>query len=109
MKPNDLIANRALCWAYALDQKPEQALPYCDSAVSRDSTARSREARAITHAELGRLNEAAGDLKIFLDWLGLQPSSLRARYGTSRAEWLESLKQGKSPFDDLTLSKLRSE
>lgn len=108
-KPNDLIANRALCWAYALDQKAEQGLPYCDTAANRDTTARSREARAIAYAELGRFNEAARDLQMFLNWLGSQPQSLRARYGTSRADWLESLKQGKSPFDDSTLSRLRRE
>lgn len=109
LKADDMIANRALCWAHGLGKEPARALPYCDTAVSRDMTARSREARAIAYAELGRLNEAAGDLQMFLDWLASQPASLRTRYGSSRAEWLESLKQGNSPFDDAALGRLRRE
>ncbi len=109
LKSDDVFANRALCWAHALDKEPDKAMPYCDAAVQRDVAARSREARAIAYSELGKWNEATGDLQMFLSWLAAQPASLRMRYGSSRADWLESIKQGKSPFDDAMLEKLRRE
>jgi hypothetical protein len=98
-----------LCWAYGLDHAGTSALPFCEAAVNRDATARSREPRAIVYAELGRLSDATGDLQMFLNWLGTQTPGLRERYGSSRADWLESLKQGKNPFDEAVLIKLRGE
>ena len=102
-------ARRASCWAYALDRQPQLALPHCEAAVSRDATARSREARALVYAQLGRLPDAATDLQAFLDWLARQPESLRARYGSTRADWLAALRAGKNPIDDAMLEKLRIE
>lgn len=109
LRAEDLGANRSLCWAYGLDKDGARALPFCDAAVQRDATPQSREARAIAYAELGRFNDASGDLQMFVNWLGAQPASVRARYGSSRGDWLESLKQNKNPFDDAILSKLRRE
>jgi tetratricopeptide (TPR) repeat protein len=109
MNPDHFGARLAQCWAFALDQKPDLALPHCDAAVSRDASARSREARAIVYAELGRLTDAAADLQMFVDWLGRQSPGLRARYGTSRADWLQSLQVGKNPIDATVLGKLRQE
>lgn len=107
--PDIVNARLALCWAYALDKKPDLALPHCDAAVSRDASARSREARAIVYAQAGKLSDAATDLQIFVDWLARQPESLRVRYGTTRTEWLTTLKAGKNPIDDAVLDKLRKE
>ena len=109
LKPDDASVRRALCWAHALDEQPQLALPHCDAAVKRDSTARSREARGVVYAELGRLSEAASDLQAFLDWLAKQPASLRARYGTSRADWVQTLKAGQQPIDAAVLARLRQE
>lgn len=109
LRGDDVNANRALCWAYALSNDASRALLFCDAAVKLDSNARNREPRAIAYAELGRLNDATGDLQMFLNWLGTQTPGLRARYGTSRADWLESLKQNKNPFDRALLNKLRGE
>lgn len=109
LKADDVIANRALCLGYALDKTPERAMPYCDAAVLHDTSARSREARTIASVELGRWSDATEDLQIFLSWLAAQPTGLRMRYGSSRADWLEPIKQGKSPFDDPLLAKLRRE
>ncbi|MBI5033610.1 MAG: hypothetical protein HZB51_24080 [Chloroflexi bacterium] len=109
VKPDDFNARLALCWANALDQKPDVALPHCDAVVSRDSSARSREARAIVYAEMGKFAEATADSQAFIDWLGHQPASLRTRYGTSRADWLQSLQAGRNPIDATVLGKLRQE
>jgi tetratricopeptide (TPR) repeat protein len=108
-KPDQFNARLALCWANVLDQKLDLALPHCDAAVSRDSSARSREARAIVYAEMGRLPQAVADLQMFVDWLAHQPASLRTRYGTSRADWLQSLGAGKNPVDAAILGRLRQE
>ncbi|MEW5718641.1 MAG: helix-turn-helix transcriptional regulator [Chloroflexota bacterium] len=102
-------ARLAFCWAHALDRQPQLALPHCDAAVMRDNTARSREARALAYAQLGRLPDAANDLQAFLDWLARQPESLRARYDSTRADWLQTLKAGKNPIDAAMLEKLRRE
>lgn len=109
LAPDHAGARRAFCWAHALDRQPQLALPHCDAAVHRDATARSREARALVYAQLGRLADATNDLRVFLDWLARQPESLRARYGTTRAEWLSSLQVGRNPIDDTILEKLRRE
>lgn len=109
LREKDVLANRALCWAYALDKDGSRALPFCEAAVQNDPTPQSREARALAYADLGQLNDATGDLQIFVNWMGLQPVSVRSRYGTSRSEWLESLKQNKNPFDDAVLYRLRRE
>lgn len=107
--PDLVNARLALCWAHALDKKPDLALPHCDAAVSRDVSARSREARALAYAQMGRLTEAENDLRIFCDWLARQPESLRVRYSASRTEWLTALQAGKNPIDDAVLDKLRQE
>ncbi len=109
LKPEDAGAQLALCWAYALAKKPDAALPYCDAAVRANPTGRAREARGIVYAELGKLPDAAGDLQSFVEWLARQPEILRARYGASRAEWVQMLKAGKNPIDDAVLERLRRE
>ena len=109
LQPDHVGARLALCWAHSLDKQPQLALSHCDAAVSRASSARSREARALVYAQLGRLSDAANDLQAFLDWLTHQPESLRARYGSTRTDWLQALKAGKNPIDDVTLEKLRRE
>lgn len=109
LKPDETRARLALCWAHALDQKPDAALPHCDAAVRTETSGRAREARGIVYAELGKFADAANDLQNFVDWLARQPESLRARYGSSRSEWLPELRAGKNPFDAATLEKLRRE
>ena len=105
LKTND--TSLALCLAFALDQKPVDALPHCDAAVRANP--RAYEARAIVYAQAGRLNDAANDLEKFNAWLAQQPEILRARYGASRGEWVQMLKAGQNPFDDAGIEKLRRE
>ncbi|MBI5649371.1 MAG: helix-turn-helix transcriptional regulator [Chloroflexi bacterium] len=100
-------ASLALCWAHALDKQPAVALLDCGAAVRANP--RAREARAIAYAQLGNFTDAANDLEKFNAWLAQQPEVLRARYGTSRAEWMQMLKAGQNPIDDAGLEKLRRE
>ncbi len=105
----DLAAAQALCWAWLLNQKPDRALPECDTAVRLDSTGRSRDARAIAYAQLGRFADAANDWQAFLEWLARQPESLRVRYGSTRAEWRQAVQAGRNPIDSATLEGLRGQ
>jgi tetratricopeptide (TPR) repeat protein/transcriptional regulator with XRE-family HTH domain len=102
-------AYNALCWAYALDQEPDLALPYCDQAVALDPTGYSRDSRGLVYAELGRLEEAAQDFEAFLDWLGGQPEGAYRRHGPMREAWVQTLTGGQNPIDQETLEQLRLE
>jgi tetratricopeptide (TPR) repeat protein len=109
LEPDHAGAYNALCWAYALDRQPELALPYCEQAVILDPSGYSHDSRGVVYAELGRLEEAAGEFEIFLDWLRGQPESLYRRHGPTREEWLGALKAGRNPIGPETLEQLRRE
>jgi tetratricopeptide (TPR) repeat protein len=109
LEPNHAGAYNALCWAYALDQQPELALPYCEQAVILDPSGYSHDSRGVVYAELGRLDEAVGEFEIFLDWLGGQPESVYRRHGPTREAWLRELKAGRNPIGPETLEQLRHE
>ncbi len=109
LQPNDWSAQLALCWAYALDDKPNDALPHCDEAVRQDAGAQSRDARGVVYAELQRAPDAVAEFQAFLTWLQKQPESLRTRYSPTRTAWIQSLQGGTNPFDPPTLEKLRKE
>jgi tetratricopeptide (TPR) repeat protein len=109
LAPKHQGAYNALCWAYALDQQPDLALPYCDQAVALDPTGYSRDSRGLVYAELGRLEEAAGDFESFLDWLGGQPEGVYRRHGPMREAWVQTLRAGQNPIDEETLEQLRLE
>ncbi len=109
LDPNNADAHNALCWAYALDQQPDLALPHCDQAVDLDPTGRSHDSRGVVYAELGRLEQAAEEFEIFLDWLRRRPEGSYQRYGLAREEWLQALDAGRNPIDPETLEQLRRE
>jgi tetratricopeptide (TPR) repeat protein len=109
LAPKHRGAYNSLCWAYALDQQPDLALPYCDQAVALDPTGYSRDSRGLVYAELGRLEEAAEEFETFLDWLGGQPEGAYQRHGPTREAWVQTLKGGQNPIDQETLERLRLE
>jgi tetratricopeptide (TPR) repeat protein len=109
LAPDNADAHNALCWAYALNQQPNLALPYCDTAVDLDPTGRSHDSRGVVYAELGRLEEAAEEFEIFLDWLKHQSEGSYRRYGLAREAWLQALEAGRNPIDPETLEELRQE
>src|SRR5690606_9075915 len=55
--PDYWIADHALCWGYALDELPEQAMPHCDVAREQDASGSTLDGRGLALAELGRLEE----------------------------------------------------
>ncbi|MGB8644216.1 MAG: tetratricopeptide repeat protein [Anaerolineae bacterium] len=109
LEPNNVLASRGLCWGFALANQPDQALPHCNNAVLRDTTALSRDARGVVYAELGRAAEAITDFQEFIRWLQTQPPAIRDRYAPTRNAWMQSLQAGKNPIDQPALDKLRAE
>jgi len=101
--------NNALCWEYALQARPEEALPYCDRAVGLDPTPFSRDSRGVVYALLGRNEAAIAEFRSFVTWLQGQAESVYSRYAPKRLAWIEALRQGRNPFDAATLEALRSE
>jgi tetratricopeptide (TPR) repeat protein len=98
---------RAGCWAFALEQQPQAALPLCDAAATRDPTGWTFDTRGIVYAELGRYADAANEFSNFLRWLDTQPTRTRELFAPTRALWIETLRAGKNPFDAETLNGLR--
>jgi len=109
LQPDAPGPNNALCWELSLLGQPEDALPYCESAVATDPTALSRDSRGLTYALLGRTEEAISDFEAFLAWLDTQPDDTQTRYTAHRRAWIEALRSGDNPFDQETLRALRAE
>jgi tetratricopeptide (TPR) repeat protein len=101
--------NNALCWEFALQARPEEALPYCDQAVALDPTPFSRDSRGVVYALLGRNEEAIAEFRSFVTWLQGQAGPVYGRYAPKRLAWIEALRQGRNPFDVAALNALRSE
>jgi tetratricopeptide (TPR) repeat protein len=106
--PSFWASHYALCWGYALDQMSAEGLPHCDEAVKHDPTGSSRDGRGLSLAQMGRLDDAAADLELYLAWLDTQPAvwselNNRAVYETI----VESLRAGNNPITSDLLEQLR--
>lgn len=99
----------ALCWEYALQSRPEEALPYCDQAVALDPTPFSRDSRGVVYALQGRNTEAIAEFESFVSWLQGQSQTVYEHYAPERQAWIEALRRGRDPFDSAMLESLRSE
>lgn len=96
----------SLCWAHAVQRRPEDALPWCGQALSAADSGPARHGRAIAYALMGEYVLAAEDLEAYLATLKpplLEKEEVRVR------EWLGELRAGRSPFDAGVLNMLRQE
>jgi len=115
LAPTYYPALDAFCLGYGLDQKPQQALAYCEQAVQQTQALgaiASKDVllnRGIVYAQLGRYPAAQADLQTYVTWLkALQPPTLYDRMLGKQVEtWMATLQQAKNPFDQATLSVLR--
>ena len=104
----NLTFNSSLCWQLAVAGQPEDALAYCDIAVSRDPSGQTADSRALVYALLGRNDEAIADFRAFLEWVEASPKPTCAEYyRPSRSGWIDELSAGQNPFDPQTLRALR--
>jgi tetratricopeptide (TPR) repeat protein/transcriptional regulator with XRE-family HTH domain len=110
LNPDDSASHVALCWGYALAAEPEQALAECDAArtLVKDAS-QFADAYGIVYAQLGRTEEALAELQRYLEWLKTtQPTQLFERKNGPLVEgWIKALNQGRNPFDQTMLERLR--
>jgi hypothetical protein len=67
-----------------------------------------RDARAIVLARLGRFDEAADDLALYLEWIRSYPTQTYERNRGPQIEaWIEALRAGQNPFDASVIAGLR--
>ena len=106
--PRDFAFNNTLCWQLAVQRLGEQALPYCEVALSERPEGIARDSRGLVYAVLGRSGEAVADFQAFLAWVDQsQKETCRSLYQSTRAAWVKELKVGNNPFDADTLWELR--
>ena len=106
LRPGEPSYNNSLCWQLGVSGKPAEALPYCDAAVAAN-VGQARDARGLVYATMGRHADAITEFEAFLDWVDASvKESCRRHYRTSRSSWLRTLRNGESPFDPATLSRL---
>ncbi len=94
-----------LCWNYAITNQPEQALPYCEEAVTKDPSAMALDSRAVTYALLGKYPEAVSDFEAALAQGGFPSEDMQAQ----RHEWVTMLKAGQNPITEQVLAQERGE
>ncbi len=108
LRPDYGAALNLFCWAYAVEQQPEQALPYCRQAVAVDPRPVYFDSRGLAYAQLGDYQAAIADFQTFVIWLEQQPAVDRTQL-TRRQAWIEVLQSGRNPFTPGLLAELRHE
>jgi transcriptional regulator with XRE-family HTH domain len=103
------LTNGVLCYVYALEGQPEQALPYCQHAVETDPQPAFLTGRGLTYALLDDDALAIADLEGVAAWLeGQAEEGLRAHAVRYRS-WIETLQAGRNPFGASQLERHRSD
>ncbi len=106
--PWDFTFNNTLCWQLGLQRLGEQALPFCERALSIQPEGPVLDSRGLVFAVMGRASEAVEDFEAFLAWVDASTkASCAPRYGSTRAAWINDLEAGRDPFDAQTLHSLR--
>ena len=109
LRPDYGNALNILCWGYALEQQPEQALPYCQQAIEIDPQPIFLDSRALVYALLGDYPAAIADFQAYIAWLEQQPGDDRQHALARRQAWIDKLEAGENPFTPTVLSELRHE
>jgi|GEM_PF-802341 len=98
----------ALCWGYALDQAPQEALLHCKQAIDLGDTGNSRDGLGLAYAQLGQLAEAKTEFEAYLEWLNMKYPKLYERYqGPLIETWITALEAGENPITPDILEELR--
>ena len=108
LQPEYWAAHYALCWGYALDSRPQEALPHCDVVAEVDSSGASSDAHGLVMAQLGRYDEAADQIEQYVAWLQTQPGgATNLAQGPDYAAMIEMLRAGQNPVTPELLEQLR--
>ena len=106
--PRNFAFNNALCWQLGLQGLGDEALPFCEVALSERPESPALDSRGLVLAVMGKTEEAAADFESFLAWVAAsQKDSCGSHYQQTRTAWLRELKAGNNPFDAETLRELR--
>lgn len=108
-QPDDARGLTALCWAWALDNQPSLALPYCDRAIQQKASPAAFDGRALARASQGNWPGTAEDLQAFLTWPTGQAFADRSALETTHRTWLAAARARQNPFDDTVRARLRKE
>ena len=106
--PDNAAFSNTLCWQLGVQQRPTDALPYCELALADDPDGPARDSRGLVNGVMGRTDEAIDDFRAFLAWVDASvKESCRPHFRPSRESWIATLQSGGSPFDGETLRQLR--
>lgn len=109
INPDSPSSSHALCWYHSLDGRPEEALPYCDLAVSLNSSGLYSESRGVTLAMLGYVDDGISEMNTYLDYLRENDPDSYEVEGPIRREWIRKLEEGINPFDEDTILQILQE
>ncbi len=109
LRPDDVSALNLLCWAYGVEQQPEEALPYCEQLIAFDSSPLFRDSRALTYALLGETEAAMADFEASAAWMARQENNVWQEPLARRRAWLKALRAGRDPFAPEVLVEIRHE
>jgi tetratricopeptide (TPR) repeat protein len=103
LNPESPASPHALCWYHTYDGQPEKALPYCERAVSLDSSDVYIESLAVTHAKLGEYEKAISELEAYLEYLRSNSTEDYQNESSLVNSWIDMLKKQVDPFDQETI------
>ena len=107
-EPRNPAFSNTLCWQLEVQQRPEEALPYCNLALEDDPDGPSRDSRGLVYGVMGRSDESTDDFRAFVAWVDASvKESCRPHFRPSRESWIGTLQSGGNPFDRETLRGLR--
>lgn len=98
-----------LCWWFGLTEQPEEALPYCEEAVTLNPTASHLDSRGLAYGLLGEYDSAIADFEIVLSDLENTTDPVLAAVAAQRADWIALMKVGENPFTPQEMARLRGE
>ncbi|MFA9406951.1 MAG: helix-turn-helix domain-containing protein [Anaerolineales bacterium] len=103
INPDSPSSSHALCWYHSLDGRPEEALPYCDLALSLNTSGIYSESRGVTLAMLGDVDEGISEIGAYLEYLKENDPDSYEVEAPIRFEWIRKLEEGTNPFDEDTI------
>ena len=109
LNPKSAAAYNNMCWLYGVFNQPEDAVQFCEKAVSLNADYWTRDSRGLVYALLGENKKAIDDFQAYVDWVQKNAPEINRAESARRQAWIASLKNGKNPFTEKVLDELRTE
>jgi tetratricopeptide (TPR) repeat protein len=108
---NDANTLNEVCGEQSVRRLADIALPACERAIALAEAGNAefpaafyRETRGLAYGVLGDLQKSLADLEAFVAWAN--ETGEFSWHVREREQWIESLRGGRSPFDDETLQRV---